>query len=194
LSGDQITTLFLNYEWRRIVSEALQQYFDKRILQIADADIDNTRNKFQELLNDLYTPDIMATTTYQRTAIRNTNQTILNSTQPNAIIWTLGSYDESNPTRVIVPQAGLAIVSANVLLTNAGAGSIFYLEIRKNGATMATSGSQLPTTQKGININVQDDVVDTDYFEVFVVHSVNSTIAGASRAARLSVTVIPFTP
>jgi hypothetical protein len=193
LGGDLVTTLFLNYEWRRIVSEALQQYFDNRIVQIPDADIDNVRNKFQKLLNDLYTPDIMATTTYQRTAIRNTNQTILASTQPNAIIWTLGSYDESNPTRVIAPQAGLAIVSANAWLT-VGTAGIFYLEIRKNGTTMATSGSQTTKIQTGIDINVQDNVVDTDYFEIFVVHTLNSTVAAATRTARLSVTVIPFTP
>jgi len=59
LSGDVVTMLFINYEWRRLISDALQSYADSLIRYLPDADIDDFRNKFQALLNDLYSAEIM---------------------------------------------------------------------------------------------------------------------------------------
>lgn len=54
-----VTTLNINFKWRRIISDALQSYADNIIAHLPDADIDDFRNKFQALLDDFYTPDSM---------------------------------------------------------------------------------------------------------------------------------------
>lgn len=58
---DVVTTLFINFEWRRLISDALQSYADSIIRTLDDSLVDDFRNKFQALLNDLYTPDAMDT-------------------------------------------------------------------------------------------------------------------------------------
>jgi len=57
LSGDILTSLFINYQWRRLMSDALQSYADSLIASLDDSLVDDYRNKFQALLSDLYTED-----------------------------------------------------------------------------------------------------------------------------------------
>lgn len=54
-----VTTLFINYEWRRLISDALQSYADSIIRNLDDSLTDDFRNKFQALLNDLYNEEIV---------------------------------------------------------------------------------------------------------------------------------------
>lgn len=51
---DVVTTLFINYEWRRLISDALQTYADSIIRTLDDSLVDDFRNKFQSVLDDLY--------------------------------------------------------------------------------------------------------------------------------------------
>jgi hypothetical protein len=44
LGSDIVTSLHLNYEWRRIVSQGLQAYFDRLFPFVSDSDIDIPRN------------------------------------------------------------------------------------------------------------------------------------------------------
>lgn len=57
-----VTTLNINFEWRRLISDALQSYADSIIRNLDDASVDDFRNKIQALLNDLYTAEIMDNT------------------------------------------------------------------------------------------------------------------------------------
>lgn len=57
-----VTTLFLNSAWRRLISDALQTYADSIIRYLDDSLVDDFRNKFQALLDDLYTADAMDNT------------------------------------------------------------------------------------------------------------------------------------
>jgi microcystin-dependent protein len=59
ISGDVVTTLFINHEWRQLLSDVFQHYADTVIRHLPDAAIDDFRNRAQGLLNDLYTPDDM---------------------------------------------------------------------------------------------------------------------------------------
>lgn len=59
LTGDVLTTLVINFEWRRFISNALQSYADVILAQIDDALVDDFRNQFQALLDDFYSPDDM---------------------------------------------------------------------------------------------------------------------------------------
>lgn len=56
------TTLIINYEWRRLISDALQSYADSIIRYLDDSLVDDFRNQFQGLLNDLYTAETMDNT------------------------------------------------------------------------------------------------------------------------------------
>lgn len=57
IAPDVVTSLFINYKWRRLISDALQSYADSIIRNLDDSLVDDYRNKFQVLLNDLYTVD-----------------------------------------------------------------------------------------------------------------------------------------
>jgi hypothetical protein len=57
LAPDVVTSLYINYEWRRLISDALQSYADSIIRNLDDALVDDYRNKFQVLINDLYSVD-----------------------------------------------------------------------------------------------------------------------------------------
>ena len=59
VAPDVVTTLFINYQWRRLISDALQSYADSIIRTLDDSAVDDFRNKFQALLDDLYTVDDM---------------------------------------------------------------------------------------------------------------------------------------
>lgn len=59
LPGDVVTSLFINFEWRRLISDALQSYADSIIFRLDDALVDDFRNKIQALLNDLYSVESM---------------------------------------------------------------------------------------------------------------------------------------
>ena len=54
VAPDLVTTLYINYEWRRLISDALQSYADSIIRNLDDSLVDDYRNKFQVLLDDLY--------------------------------------------------------------------------------------------------------------------------------------------
>lgn len=53
------STLFINYHWRRLISDALQTYADILIRQLPDDEVDDFRNNFNGLLEDLYTVENM---------------------------------------------------------------------------------------------------------------------------------------
>lgn len=55
---DVVTNLKINYEWRRLLSDTIQSKADSIIHKLDDALVDDYRNKFQALLNDLYTDNI----------------------------------------------------------------------------------------------------------------------------------------
>lgn len=61
---DVVTVLFINHEWREFISDVMQHWadfilFDMQRIGASDASVDSFRNKFQALLNDLYTVDDM---------------------------------------------------------------------------------------------------------------------------------------
>jgi len=58
LAGDVLTSLFINYEWRRLISDALQSHADTIIPNLDDSLVDDYRNKFQALIDDLYSEEI----------------------------------------------------------------------------------------------------------------------------------------
>lgn len=60
VAPDVVTTLSLNYEWRRLLSDALQSHADSIIRNLDDSLVDDYRNKFQATLNDLYTSQSLA--------------------------------------------------------------------------------------------------------------------------------------
>ena len=105
LSGDILTTLNINFEWRRLISDALQSYADSIIRNLDDSLVDDFRNKFQALLSDLYTEDIL--TSDFGIYVRDTNLTLgagalvdiawLDTVPPNA------SFESFLPGYVIKP-------------------------------------------------------------------------------------------
>jgi len=62
---DVVTSLFINSKWRRLISDALQSYADGIIRNLDDSLVDDYRNKFQVLLNDLYTVDAPLAASYR---------------------------------------------------------------------------------------------------------------------------------
>jgi len=111
LVGDTLTSLFINYEWRRLLSDALQSYADTIIARLDDSLVDDYRNKFQALLDDFYTADIPLPEI--AVAIqRNTDQNITANTataiswnelitQTANVLWVAGT-----PTKFIIPVGG----------------------------------------------------------------------------------------
>jgi hypothetical protein len=168
LGSDIVTTLFLNYEWRRIVSEALQLYFDKQIRLIDDADIDEPRNQFQELINDLYTLESQVELEHVE-VWRVSNQAIAANTD-TAIIWTHGDFDGINPTRIYFPISGLATITVNIALLYT-TGAVPVLWFRFNGQSQTDSGrerSDAAITLHYFNENWNRQVVAGQYVEVWV--------------------------
>jgi hypothetical protein len=65
LAPDVVTSLYVNYEWRRLISDALQSYADSIIYNLDDAAVDDFRNKVQVMVNDLYSVDAPLAASYR---------------------------------------------------------------------------------------------------------------------------------
>lgn len=93
------------------------------------------------------------------------DQTIALQTD-TALIWTSGAYDMSNPTRVIVPKAGYAIVSASAFIAHP-ATFVGWLRLRYNGTTDVMQSNFASTGNEAARGLIwQGSVFADDYFEV----------------------------
>ena len=127
LSGDIITSLFINYEWRRLLSDALQSYSDSLIARLDDSLVDDFRNQFQALLDDLYSEDVVPANAKSFTVERTTTSFSLASGawQPIPVV------DGKNPD-------GLADFSSSFIkITEAGLYSVKLILSVRNAATAA---------------------------------------------------------
>ena len=66
VAPDVVTMLFINHEWREFISDVVQGWadfvlFDMQRIGASEASVDSFRNKFQALLNDLYSVENMDT-------------------------------------------------------------------------------------------------------------------------------------
>lgn len=165
----------LNYQWRRLVSEALQYYFDWRIARLPDAEIDDTRNQFADLIHDLYTREPQ-TVIDRVEARRLANQSIAANTD-TAIIFDAGDFDSINPTRLYFTVTGLAVISINFALSYAN-GAVPTVWFRFNGFNQTIVGkerSDANILQHWFNETWNAQVVAGQYVECFINSGVQPT-------------------
>jgi len=105
-----------------MISDALQSYADLIIEKLDDSLVDDYRNKFQALLDDLYTEEIVNETVVGAMVARTTNQAIT-ANVPTLIIWSSGVsfgvplWDSGDPTKLTIPSGleGFWNISGTVL-------------------------------------------------------------------------------
>lgn len=190
MGSDIVTTLFVNYEWRRIISDALQSYFDYKILSLADVDIDDVRNKFQALLNDLYTTESGTMTVVQLKAERITDINFTaNLDVP--VVFNSGYFDATNNSRIYASATGKAIVTATVHIATLSTATIMYAFIRRDGTSiLARNHIQVAASNQELVVTWSGDVTSGEYLELCVRSSANSKVSVLNAPAHLAMTII----
>jgi len=137
LTDDIVTTLNLNYEWRRVVSDALQAYADSIILPIDanptndDSELDDYRNQWQDLIDDLYTLENVVDEPLAVHVSRNANQALA-ANVPEFVVWDnlIVSYptviwDDDELEILRVPSIGVGwwLISGVILFAAASSGA-----------------------------------------------------------------------
>lgn len=128
-------------------------------------------------------------------ARNNANQSIPDNT-PTAVIFSGGDNFDTrtmhdtavNPERIVIPTAGLYVVTANVRFA-AGAGSVGYRTalLRLNGVTVLcelTVAAITARTFQHVNLTDQHALVAADYLEVVVQHTQGAAIDVQSGAGQ----------
>ena len=177
LSGDILTTLIINFEWRRLISDALQSYADSIIRNLDDALVDDYRNKFQALINDLYTPEGTVDTPLAVHVARTTNQAIAANIAEN-VSWNsqiseypTSIWDISDPEDFNIPPDGEGwwLLTGIVTFTQVGTGfrsvqilvdgvSVFFTnELTSGTARISFAHSFFLSGSEVIRISVQSD-------------------------------------
>lgn len=193
MGSDLVTTLFVNYQWRRIISEALQLYFDNRIYKLDDADIDDVRNKFQAVINDLYTvesPELNLVQSGYGALLTGSNVTY-SGAGTSAIEWNVGTFDVSNPSRIPLADTGYYTIMANFFASRSTAVNWFW-SLRKNGTDIlctVSAESQLAVTGQ---IAWQFDAVADDYVELIIVRANTIVLQVVSFNPRIFVSLLKY--
>jgi hypothetical protein len=171
LSGDILTTLNINFEWRRLISDALQSYADSIIRNLDDSLVDDFRNQFQALINDLYTVDTVLSERLFVSLERTTDQTITGGV-PDTIDWdqvhgisAVEMWNSLVPDRIIIPEfeTGFYQMSGAVWFPSSGAAHNRIVKITVNGTvvynvTVTTAQQQSVTFAYG-QLLFGDDIV-----------------------------------
>jgi len=190
LSPDTMTTLFINHQWRRLISDSLQSYADSIILKLDDSLVDDYRNQFQALLDDLYTDDIVISPPASITMYRNSNQSIAANT-PTAISWNetinaegLTLWSSGTPTKFIIPAdgGGFYTINGTVQFPATGASQVKSARIVLNGLTVWMGQINiLNSAQVGIAWGLE--LVEDDEIEIEVLCAVAITLGGNANGA-----------
>lgn len=190
MGSDLVTTLFLNYKWRKIIAESLLFRYDYLINELGESDEDNASEQIQGLIDDLYTREPQLQTQYIQ-ASRTSNQTIVANT-PTALIWQAGDFDVANPTRLYFPITGNAIISVNFAFVGSGnTVPLVWLRFKGDAATdRAYERSDAAIVTHYFNESWNIPVLDNWYVEVFINSGVfGGTINHATIVPRIAVTV-----
>jgi len=186
LSPDTMTTLFINHSWRRLISDTLQTYADSIIAKLDDSLVDDYRNQFQALLDDLYTMDMTQNTVF--TVERTTTSFALNHSAWQPIPVDAGK-DPNNaftfPTGFIkITEGGLYSVRLLLSVRNAAtAGSNKLCRLRNRtqnltaciGVSKSIAASAIERSWLAIDDIFECDSGDEFEFEIYSVAS-NATI------------------
>lgn len=174
--GDIRTTLNINFEWRRLISDAVQSYADSIIRNLDDALVDDYRNKFQALLNDLYTAETMVQGTYHGAYVyRDTNFTVTSTTQlvpipfNNIVEDSSGYLDLVNfPTRVTIPEDGTYLIGGALLYNLNASNDTFYrrLHLRLTDNIIATAAGSFTSVSIPLSIVTRLTLTAGDYIEL----------------------------
>jgi len=182
LSGDVLTQLTLNYEWRRFLSNALQRYADSIIIPYDkdpsndDADLDDYRNQWQALIDDLYSEDIVLTDPASITMYRNSNQSIsANTATPiswNVTINTQGLtlWSSGTPTKFTIPTngEGYYMIQGTVQFPTTVAAQVKSVRIVVNNLTVwITQTTILLAVSIPISFGLELEATDEIEIEVF---------------------------
>lgn len=188
LVGDQLTTLVVNYRWRRILAPLLLPLCRDSLWTGTDAQIQDATYKAISLIADLYTAEpigndvdylgvqsILASShivTVAEVAIPFT-QALPPVTHDVGDFWSSGQ-----PTRLTVPAGGDGFyhVFANLQLNNVATG--IMARIRKN-STLATIDSEETTVANNVGLSLSGTIqlVAGDYLEVYArTTTVNRTV------------------
>lgn len=166
---DDLTTLTLNYEWRRFLSYAVDSVFRRFDSVMDDAQQDAFNVRFGAFFADLYTLEAGGGGGVELAVkVRRTANLGLVAGVPTAISWTSedydigGFWDISNPTQFVVPAGAdghYNIIAGAVM--GLGALTSRHLLIRVNGVPHAkmVHGSE---GYFGYNVNVHCDLVAGD--------------------------------
>lgn len=190
IGSDTLTTLTLNYQWRRIVSEALQFYFDYRIEQLSDAEIDDTRNQFSVLIHDLYTAEIMSTVQVKQ-ASRSTSQGVVANTD-TAVLWTAGDYHGGGASgdTILAPIDGVAIITAWIQFLT-GSNSQFTAWIVVNGIEYGRQDSDAVRLQHMRSLSFVVPVANQDTINIIVRSNVGGNIVQTNGITRINIAFAP---
>lgn len=180
LSGDDLTTLVLNFEWRRLIADALQSYLDRDANQLTDTEYDDAKERIYLLIHDIYTIENLGVLAHYHEASRASTQAIAANTDTK-IQFNVGATPPQD-WNVPVPAAGICTVTARVVLLSAvaGAKSARLLHNDNEIAMLAygsTALSQVFTMSQVL------EVESGDYFSL----QVNCVTASNAQIA-------PFTP
>jgi hypothetical protein len=194
LGSDIVTSLHLNYEWRRIVSQALQAYFDRLFPFVSDSDIDIPRNNLQGLLNDLYTVDPGGTVAATlKEAWRTTTQALQNANVVHVLAFEAGDYDATNTDRLYVPHAGLQTVTFNARLFSNGASATAQVLIVLNNTTVIAHAVEIldsNETTLWVSLTAQVETDENAFFNVQTVSSLANRVEVGLVLPKLSLIAI----
>lgn len=191
LAGDDLTTVRFNYQWRKIILDAIDREMSSISATITDESERETFDiRVSNMIEDFYTVEELPAP-YQLNTERDTStQSLLAASSPSAIIWNQGHYVIANPTRILCPENGIYLINCNFRATCASAIN-WRITLRKNGSQELTRELLFNTTSIEYVLSWQFSALEDDYIEVLITNSVNATLQVTSPPATSVLLVIP---
>lgn len=190
---DVLTGAVFNYEWRKIIVGVLESELPKLIPQTATAtEIQDYETRVIELINDIYTLETPTMTApYQLNTERDTTtQTLLAANSPNAISWNQGHYTAGTPTRLICPEDGIYIITANFRVTCVNP-ITWEVRLRKNGTDELLRINFPSSTVWQVSFTWQFSGLEDDYVEILIAQAQNATLQITTPICASTFLVIP---
>lgn len=187
LSGDDLTTLVLNFEWRRLVADALQSYLDRDANQLSDTEYDDAKERIYLLIHDLYTVEALSVPAHYQEAERTTTQAITANTQ-TPIQWSTGGTPPLF-SFVTIGATGTATVAVRLKMTSA-VGAVKTMFLIKNGVEVVRHDRRVNTANEWVDFAYVLSVASGDTLRVDVLCPQAMTVQIDDFTPKLSVVVV----
>lgn len=146
VGSDPVTTLTINYEWRRFLAYAIHSFFDRANSVMDATQQDTFEPRFSNFFDDLFTDASTPMTLIAAKVRRATAQSQTGAGVETTFSFTSEDYDYGDfwdigtPEKLIVPtgQSGLYQVTGNFELSHLGGGTNRWGALKVNNSTVVS--------------------------------------------------------